>query len=323
MQLTFRAACSEDFEAYYAACFGHSEANRSDHTLRSLVHHEWGVFLDNPATLSMLVIDQERPSSPRVVGMAQTVFVSNAFVEYVTSDAPPHPNMRASRPLPDGSWPLLTPIEVERANAEEGVTGYTTRWDWDEALPTAQQQRVRQLMGQAYALFYRGYRYKALLIKATGDWACKALKDAGYNVLTDYADYYRKHPPIPLPFQHPYLLGISREEALSKEGHRISDVFSYTLPRLGLEPHYKELLCLALLNQSDQQAARVIGINLDGVRKRWAVIYERVADTYPDLLPPAAEGRRGAEKRGPLLHYLRDHLEEVRPFFRPRGETAQ
>jgi len=54
------------------------------------------------------------------------------------------------------------------------------------------------------------------------------------------------------------------------------------------------------------------------VKKRWHAIYKRVTDVDSELLPPIAYGAhassRGAERRKRLLHYLPQHLEDVRPF---------
>ena len=56
------------------------------------------------------------------------------------------------------------------------------------------------------------------------------------------------------------------------------------------------------------------------VKKRWRAIYERVADIDRDLLPPSIAygptSSRGAERRRQLLNYLRQHVEELRPFKR-------
>jgi hypothetical protein len=53
------------------------------------------------------------------------------------------------------------------------------------------------------------------------------------------------------------------------------------------------------------------------VKKRWRAIYQRVSDVDRELLLPVANKpdatSRGAERRRHLLHYLRQHLEEIRP----------
>jgi len=55
------------------------------------------------------------------------------------------------------------------------------------------------------------------------------------------------------------------------------------------------------------------------VKKRWHAIYERVADVDGELLPPSIAygvpaASRGSERRRHLLNYLRQHLEEIRPY---------
>jgi hypothetical protein len=61
------------------------------------------------------------------------------------------------------------------------------------------------------------------------------------------------------------------------------------------------------------------------VKKRWHAIYERVADVDEELLPPAIAygarvASRGAERRRHLLNYLRQHLEELRPYAQQRQQ---
>ncbi len=69
---------------------------------------------------------------------------------------------------------------------------------------------------------------------------------------------------------------------------------------------------------SDELAASLF-VSPWTVKKRWHAIYERVADVDHELLlPPVANSpdvtSRGAERRRHLLHYLRQHPEELRPF---------
>jgi hypothetical protein len=65
--------------------------------------------------------------------------------------------------------------------------------------------------------------------------------------------------------------------------------------------------------------AKSLCISHSTVKKRWRAIYERVADIDYNLLgAPLANDRdatrRGAEHRRHLLHYLRQHSEELRPY---------
>ena len=72
----------------------------------------------------------------------------------------------------------------------------------------------------------------------------------------------------------------------------------------------------ALVGSTDAESATALGISVETVRKRWRSIFERVARMNPTLLPRSdgEEAKRGPEKRGALLQYLDEHLEELRPY---------
>jgi hypothetical protein len=73
------------------------------------------------------------------------------------------------------------------------------------------------------------------------------------------------------------------------------------------------------MGETCEKLATSLSLSPWTVKKRWAVIYERVTDVDSELLPPpiacgARASSRGAERRRHLLNYLRQHLEELRPY---------
>ena len=66
--------------------------------------------------------------------------------------------------------------------------------------------------------------------------------------------------------------------------------------------------------------AKTLGVSLPTVKKMWLSIYERVSEVAPELIAEhavvGADNKRGKEKRRPLLAYLQDHPEELRPVLR-------
>jgi hypothetical protein len=81
------------------------------------------------------------------------------------------------------------------------------------------------------------------------------------------------------------------------------------------------------MGETCEKLAAALSISPWTVKKRWSAIYERVADVDSELLPPAvANGAhalsRGAERRRYLLNYLRQHLEELRPYEPPKRRRA-
>ena len=73
------------------------------------------------------------------------------------------------------------------------------------------------------------------------------------------------------------------------------------------------------MDRSDEEIAALLDVTLSTVKKRWASIYDCVAEQQPEALPEAGGGAipapqtRGQEKRRHLLSYLRQHPEELRP----------
>lgn len=111
-------------------------------------------------------------------------------------------------------------------------------------------------------------------------------------------------------FQH-FLLSYNRERALVNPALAMSLVFHRMRPRFGFSGSQQELLESALLDESDREFASKLGLTEDAVKKRWRAIYDRVAAVEPKLVAGTAAG---ASQRRALLGYLRQHLEEIRPY---------
>jgi hypothetical protein len=88
----------------------------------------------------------------------------------------------------------------------------------------------------------------------------------------------------------------------------------WTPPRFRFTPAERALLGVALSGGTDRDLAHALGLALATVKSRWRHIYDRVGAVEPELLPerPEGDGRRGGEKRRPLVEYVRQHLEELR-----------
>ena len=311
MNLMYREASLADFDAFYEALY---MVDRDNAARRAMIAQEWGTFLTHAPGLTMLVEDRERPANNCIMGCVQTVFVTDAFARHVCACAAPNTNQRALERLPDNSWPLLTSAEIPAANSGVGLNALVTRWVWHEMLSDAEEQwYIRKYMERHYPRFYRGYQLKEILIPAYGDWPRQGLEAAGFKERNYFAAYYAAHPQEPMPYGHPYLLGVTREEARAQEGSYVSHLFTYTPPRIYFKPHEQELLIAALQDVSDEEAVAQLCTTKNTIKKRWNAIYDRVDAALPGILPRNTEEGRGLEKRRSLLRYLRDHPEELRP----------
>jgi hypothetical protein len=97
-------------------------------------------------------------------------------------------------------------------------------------------------------------------------------------------------------------------------------MFDYSPPKLGLNRSEQRLLSCALPGATDEHLAATLGISLPTVKKLWVSIYRQVEVCLPELIPDPPQSvipasGRGREKRCLLLGYLREHPEELRPFF--------
>ncbi len=99
------------------------------------------------------------------------------------------------------------------------------------------------------------------------------------------------------PHLRPYLMSITREDALVSEGSQMSRSFVYTPPRIFFDRREQEVLRLALGGAPDDEIANTLGVGQSAVFKRWLRIYDRVSHALPTLLP-ANEGESAARKSG-------------------------
>lgn len=164
-----------------------------------------------------------------------------------------------------------------------------------------ERDRVSQRMVEALVAVHRGYPMREFTLEVYEDRDRDAGTRMGLRLCTD--------EPSP-----PYLLRISREEALAAPGTLACALFSSEPPRFQLTPGERELAVYALQGDTDPVLARQLGVEVTTVKKRWAGMYLRVGAVDPELVrPPGSSRTRGAEKRRRLLAYLREHPEELRP----------
>jgi hypothetical protein len=107
------------------------------------------------------------------------------------------------------------------------------------------------------------------------------------------------------------LLRLTREEALANPYARFSSYFFPPRPRFAFSFGEQRLLEYALLDVADESTAEELHLSEDAIKKRWRSIYAKIETADTKLLSDvtSATGRRRS-----VLHYLRQHLEELRPY---------
>jgi biotin operon repressor len=107
------------------------------------------------------------------------------------------------------------------------------------------------------------------------------------------------------------LMRLTREEALARPYSRFSVMFFPQKPRFRLSAGEQRLIEYALQDVPDDKITQELHLSEDAVKKRWRSIHSKVETVDPRLLE---ECKSGAGRRKALLHYLKDHLEELRPY---------
>jgi DNA-binding CsgD family transcriptional regulator len=270
-----------------------------------------------------LVENRAKPLGSRIVSFGTTVFATDEFCCEARSTLPPYLGVQIVQHYLSHELPLLNREQVARANARRGLNVMLCFEGWErDGLSPEEILAVREKQNAAFYLAHSGYRVKEFLGDAIGEEALHWMLDSGAHVRRDYSRYFGKHgAPIPASSHRPRLLGLTKEEAFVNPGSYLSSFFVYTAPRFHFNRSEQSLLHHALMGETSEELAASLFISPWTVKKRWHAIYERVADVDRELLPPPVADSpdatsRGAERRRHLLHYLRQHLEELRPLSR-------
>jgi DNA-binding CsgD family transcriptional regulator len=306
-----------------ASCYALYQSLRLPYpqTSRRILPEMWDDLLFNGAMQLFLVEDRARTAGSRVVSFGATVFVTDEVCSEARSMLPPYLAVELTRRYLSHHLPVLNRQQVARANARDGLNVMMCFEGWTKnGFSREQFLAIREKQREAFSLALRGYRIKEFLTESIGKETSQWMLDAGARLRRDYSSYFRRHHlPEPEPSRRPCLLGLTREEALAHPGANISGLFIYAAPRFHFNRSQRLLLQHALMGETCEKLAASLSISPWTVKKRWRAIYDRVADIDGELLSqPIAYGPRaslrGAERRRHLLNYLRQHLEELRPY---------
>ena len=306
-----------------AECYALHESLRLPYTKTScrIIPEMWRTLLAKGAMRLCLVANRARLVGSQIVSFSALLFVSDEFCFQARSKLSPYLGVELARQYPWRQLPLLNHKQVGQANAGEGLNVIMCfEGCAHDGLSPGQLLAIREKQSEALHLALSGYHIKEFLANPIGTSTLHWMLEAGARLRRDYSSYFRKDRiPKPARSQRPYLIGLTKKEALAHPGSSIAGLFIYTPPRFGFSRSQQVLLRQALVGETCEQLATSLSVSPWTVKKCWHAIYERVADVDGELLPQAIAygarvSSRGAERRRHLLNYLRQHLEELRPY---------
>lgn len=285
----------------------------------NLLGNAWSQLLRELAFLS-LIFEEGNGSTLRKVGLGTRAFLSDTFVQEMKTAPYFWAGPELVRRVLAGCSPLLTDKQVREANAHGGLNLFV--WDGTASANDINRPEVIHTLFFEFVDQHRGFLLKEVLAQSSSSDILEAQLHSG-GFLLDETGRYTSAVPQPMKelVQRPHYIGVSRELALQQYGSWISSMFIHQPPRFGFRPSEQRLLIAALEGGTDEQLSNKLGVSISAVKKTWLLIYERVAARdlglipNPDLVEDESP-ERGKTKKQLLLAYLRNHMQEVRPFAR-------
>lgn len=277
------------------------------------------LFLSGSALANVIENPNHSPDS-RIVGFGLSVFVSDEFVEEMTTSLPSYVNKQVLSKWTNGNSPVLSPSEIKKANSGNGLNWLGLGMSWGETCLNLEEQfHVSNKMMEALFEQIRGYQLKQFFKEVYGEENRQKFMAFGAHLKNDYQEFWESDSSEE---QRPYLMGVTREEAFSpcRDGTHVCALFVYTPPRFYFNNVEQELLQRALFGETDAELAGALCRSLWTVKTQWLTIYERVAAVDTKFFGSSSNDsqKRGQEKKRVLLNYLRLHPEELRPHSRPK-----
>jgi hypothetical protein len=288
---------------------------RANDSIRSKLVDLWSRI---PRTFCV-VEDIGRKHPAGIEGFGLTAFVSDEFADEICASPRPYVSALFYERMLEGrdGVPLTSP-QIAKANATTGLNLLVLHFGLrNHDLSDARTVQALMAGSAGFFFFHTGYRIKMIINEVFGSQARQYMAN-GFDQLAK--DFQHEAPAAfagVSPEDYPYLFLLRREWVKPAAVNPLSQLFLSPAPQLFFSAAERHILERALLNESDAQIAKSLGISIDRVKKTWRNAFARVNRGAPHLIPASdleTRGARGQEKRRYLLAYLRIHLEELRPF---------
>lgn len=166
----------------------------------------------------------------------------------------------------------------------------------------AERQHLVSAIYDAWQFFVKGFELNGIWQENASPGHDTTLVSAGYRLVRRFE---RETADVVTLFH------ASRSDGAATAGSLIGSVMTSPAPVFGFSRAEQRLLECALLDCTDQEAATLLDVTPDAIKKRWRSINAKVVAREPATLGglSSAVGRRRA-----ILRRIRPRLEELRPY---------
>ena len=315
MRLRRRPMLPHDAQPCAELVAAHSLESERYGELQEQLSWVWKNCLRSRSLITVVLEDMES-GKPSLQGFGVSAFVTDEFTYSCKM-----PSMRWIGPelvrcLMRGESPVLDPNEIRDANS----TGGLNLASWASILCPQNESDRTQVQVELMTAFmqeHSGFKLKEIIGQQNERIMMEVVSNSGglfWNCAKQR--YVEVHNfDVKEVLQHPFILGATPETAREHLSWTTT-LFQYTPPRMFPKPTEQRLLSAAIRGLKDEELSCELGVSLSFIKKTWSSIYNRAAETLPELNLDIATGsipQRGREKKQRVLSYLREHAEELRP----------
>ena len=262
--------------------------------------------------------DLRGPHGPRLEAIGLSRFVHDEVHDLLLREPQPYLLDRLCRLALDGHQPFLDQREVARANAGAGLSLVMPLYlQREHDLGHPDSLRLRPIGPAAWYFCHAGYNVRRIHGEVYGRPAADYMAAGGFRTVQAFAAPAGT-PADSEPHQHVIDRGDLPPGAINAMSLW---VMHPQPPALGLSPSLQTVATYALQGDTDRAIAARLGISADAVKQAWRAILRTVSAHMPELCAdtsgataPDAPPVRGAEHRRTVVEYLRQHMEELRPW---------
>jgi hypothetical protein len=202
-----------------------------------------------------------------------------------------------------GKRPFLAPkqVAIENARASLNLMNFFGNFEAID-LADAELANLYAVSNEGYHFLHFGYNYQAMWHEVLHPHHVAELRTQGMQI---------DRQLLLADGDTATVLRLTAEEALADPYRRCCALFFPPKPCFHFASGEQKVLEYALLDYSDADVTNILHLSVDAVKKRWRSTYQKVEMIAPEVLSGAESG---AAKRRTLLHYLKQHLEELRPY---------
>ncbi|MFC4309145.1 hypothetical protein ACFPN2_08645 [Steroidobacter flavus] len=276
----------------------------------------WEQLVGEPSVITAVIEDLALPAE-RIQAWGVTMILPKQQVQELRLDDEPQAFLarRIYRSLLDGRFRPMTDREIGLENAAGELTMLILHFSARQFGPESPYgPSLIATANDTYRTFHYGYQVRAIYYEtnATDDYAA-----AGSGFLRRRLSNEADLTALPLELRPAYF-GLTREQAWNQvPGPPARNNFEHQPPLFCFSASQRRLLWLALFDESDEALMPVLDVSVHGLKKLWRGIYDRIEDRMPSFFGDAAgsdDGKRGPEKRRQVMAYVRQRLEELRPW---------